>query len=175
MARRSHASRLSDIVHGRACRRADLGLGQAPERIGGTARERTSRDFVSPASADNTAEKQRDAHSSLGKAAIRPAAQASKTRRIAKSLAILEESPALGSFCQNLGLGCKENTLQSNVEIKAAVNTAARLVRWGTPITLGRRRCRRPIAIHLPLRLFRRAKHIGDQDRTFKNFRQKLE
>jgi GH15 family glucan-1,4-alpha-glucosidase len=31
---------------------------------------------------------------------IRPA-QACKARRTAKSLAVLEESPALGSFCQN--------------------------------------------------------------------------
>jgi DNA-directed RNA polymerase subunit N (RpoN/RPB10) len=42
-----------------------------------------------------------------------------------------------------------------------------------TPVTLGRRRCRRPIAMHLPLRPFRRAKHIGDQYRTFKELQAK--
>jgi hypothetical protein len=49
---------------------------------------------------------------SLGKAAIRPG-QACKARRTAKSLAVLEELPALGSFCQNRGSGCKSIIIQS--------------------------------------------------------------
>jgi carboxyl-terminal processing protease len=36
-------------------------------------------------------------------------------------LAVLEESPALGSFCQNLGLDCKATILQSQVEINLTV------------------------------------------------------
>jgi hypothetical protein len=51
-----------------------------------------------------------------GQRAIRPAAQ-----RTTKSLAVLEESPALGSFCQNLDLDCNATILQSQVEIHLTV------------------------------------------------------
>src|SRR6266496_949779 len=36
----------------------------------------------------------------------------------AKPLAVLEESPALGSFCQNRGLDCKSIIMQSAVETR---------------------------------------------------------
>jgi hypothetical protein len=111
----------------------------------------------------------------------------SKARRIAKSLAILEESPALGSFCQNLDLDCKSNIVQSKVESDTAAPDLAPVRRTpgmsncychpgragGTPITLRRRRCRRPIAMHSPLRPFRRAKLIGDPVSNFQELQAK--